>query len=96
MRYAQCLAEHVPKLHSRIYVHALLSFLNFDTCAPTLISLYNMDEVDVSAAMGISGFGKAKKKNKPTVNVKEFEKNKRQSEAGAPTSMDSICTDCCP
>lgn len=39
-----------------------------------------MDDVDVFAAMGIAGFGKAKKKAKAPVNVKDFEKNKRQPE----------------
>lgn len=47
-----------------------------------------MDDVDVFAAMGIAGFGKAKKKAKAPVNVKDFEKNKRQPEVSDISTSD--------
>ena len=38
-----------------------------------------MADMDVFAAMGISGFGKSTKKKKAVVNIGAFEKNKRVS-----------------
>lgn len=75
--------SHVAYVTFTIPERTSESVLEFDQlCSPrhTYDHTRTMDDVDVFAAMGIAGFGKAKKKAKAPVNVKDFEKNKRQPE----------------